>query len=384
MNSNRAMRHLGWLRLAGLAGVVATGLVSGWERFWVNWIIWFLFILTIGLGSLFMVALEHVVGARWSVPLRRVPERLSGLVTADGPGGAPGAALPAAPVSVGAAGGSAGSGHCRQGRLAQCAVLCRCAWCSASASGFSPTGSSCGGSFRQDRKQDPRFNVRARRFAPVFMIIFGITITIVAFDWISSLEPAWYSDVFGVYVFAGTFLAGLAATTLVVLYLHGPRAPPRSQARSSCITWAVFSSPSPCSGPTSVSRNICSCGMRICRKRCSGTRMRLEGLWGTLVLALAVLHFLVPFLVLVPRTAKRDARRLFWVAAIMLIAHWLDLYWMIYPGARHGAALRMAGTVLCGLFPVGGIPLDWLGARPAAPTCPSAIRFLREGLEFHL
>src|SRR5512136_759137 len=60
--------------------MAATGLVAGWERFWVNWILWFLFILTIGLGSLFIVALEHVVGARWSVPLRRVPERLWGLV----------------------------------------------------------------------------------------------------------------------------------------------------------------------------------------------------------------------------------------------------------------------------------------------------------------
>ena len=58
---------------AGLAGVVATCLAAGWGRFWINWILWFLFLLTIGLGCLFIVALEHVVGARWSVPLRRVP-----------------------------------------------------------------------------------------------------------------------------------------------------------------------------------------------------------------------------------------------------------------------------------------------------------------------
>ena len=63
----------------GFAGIVATFWISGWERFWVNWILWFLFLLTIGLGCLFIIALEHVVGAKWSVPLRRVPERLSGL-----------------------------------------------------------------------------------------------------------------------------------------------------------------------------------------------------------------------------------------------------------------------------------------------------------------
>ena len=58
----------------GLAGVIATFLVWGPERFWVNWILWFLFLLTIGLGCLFIIALEHVVGAKWSVPLRRIPE----------------------------------------------------------------------------------------------------------------------------------------------------------------------------------------------------------------------------------------------------------------------------------------------------------------------
>jgi len=72
---------------------------------------------------------------------------------------------------------------------------------------------------RQDQNKDRDSGLRARRFAPVFMVIFGITITVMAFDWISSLEPEWYSDIFGVYLFAGSFLAGLAATTLAVLYL---------------------------------------------------------------------------------------------------------------------------------------------------------------------
>src|SRR5271157_1248682 len=69
----------------GLAGIVAAFLLSGRERFWANWILWFLFLLTIGLGSLFIVALEHVVGATWSKPLRRVPERLSSLALLMGP-----------------------------------------------------------------------------------------------------------------------------------------------------------------------------------------------------------------------------------------------------------------------------------------------------------
>ena len=53
------------------------------------------------------------------------------------------------------------------------------------------------------------------------MIAFGLTVTVAAFDWISSLTPEWYSDVIGVYLFAGMFLAGLAAVTLAVSYLIG-------------------------------------------------------------------------------------------------------------------------------------------------------------------
>ena len=70
------------------------------------------------------------------------------------------------------------------------------------------------------RTRDPRFTVRARRFAPVCMAIFALLVTQAAFDWIGGLTPAWYSDVLGVYLFAGSFMAGLAASTLALLYLR--------------------------------------------------------------------------------------------------------------------------------------------------------------------
>ena len=70
---------------------------------------------------------------------------------------------------------------------------------------------------RQDASRDPAFNLRARKFAPGWMAIFAGVITLVAFDWLSGLTPEWYSDIFGVYLFAGAFLAGLASTTLAVV-----------------------------------------------------------------------------------------------------------------------------------------------------------------------
>jgi len=54
-----------------------------------------------------------------------------------------------------------------------------------------------------------------------FMVVLSFSLTILAFDWISGLEPEWYSDMFGVYLFAGSLIAGIAAMVLGVLSLKG-------------------------------------------------------------------------------------------------------------------------------------------------------------------
>ena len=46
-------------------------------RFWVNWVLWFVFMVCLALGALFLVALQHMTGAMWSVPLRRLAERMA-------------------------------------------------------------------------------------------------------------------------------------------------------------------------------------------------------------------------------------------------------------------------------------------------------------------
>lgn len=73
MNSRRITGILISGALLGLAGSVGFGLAGDVARFWANWLVWLLFILTIALGSLFIAGLEHVIGAKWSVPIRRVP-----------------------------------------------------------------------------------------------------------------------------------------------------------------------------------------------------------------------------------------------------------------------------------------------------------------------
>lgn len=365
----------------GFAGIVATAIVCGWSRFWANWILWFLFLLTIGLGCLFLVALEHVVGARWSIPLRRVPERISSLVLLMGP-----AALLAL-ISLRSLYPWTNPENLKNPIIAGKAVWLNVPF-------FSLRVVAClvlwaiaywifvSGSIRQDQTKDPRFSLRARRFAPVFMAIFGITITVMAFDWISSLEPEWYSDIFGVYLFAGSFLAGLAATTLAVLYLKncgrltavGPDH--MYNLGGFLFAFTVFWS------YIGFAQYMLMWYANL-PEEVFWYKDRLQGAWGSLLLALAILHFLVPFFVLIPREAKSNPKFLLWISALMLFCHWLDLYWMIFPvlGAR---PLFGWPEISFGLLFISA-GLLWIRRwMSRGEDMPIGDPFLHEGLEFRL
>jgi hypothetical protein len=379
--SSSAGKKLMIAAVAGFIGIAATFFISGQERFWINWILWFVFLLTIGLGCLFIVALEHVVGARWSIPLRRIPERLSSLALLMGP-----ASLLALfslrflypwtraeslsdPVIAGKA------GWLNVPFFSLRVIICLGLWLFAYRILIN-------GSIRQDQDRNPRFNLRARRFAPVFMVIFGITITVVAFDWISSLEPAWYSDVFGVYLFAGTFLAGLAAATLAVLYL-------KNRGRLTGIgpdhlynlggflfAFTVFWS------YIGFAQYLLMWYANM-PEEVFWYKERLQGACGGLLLGLAIFHFFVPFFLLIPRDAKGSPKFLFWTAIVMLVSHWLDLYWLIVPALGRGLFFSWPEISFGILFL--STALLWIRrSMRRGEDMPVGDPFLNEGLEFHL
>lgn len=381
MNGNRATKILVIGTAVGLAGVAAAWLLSGPERFWANWILWFLFVLTIALGCLFLVALEHVVGARWSIPLRRVPERLSGLL------------LPVGPVALVALFSLPELYPWTSPEsLVDPTIAGKAVWLNIPF--FTARVVACiglwilaywilvRGSLRQDTDRNAQFNVRARRFAPAFMAIFGITITIVAFDWISSLEPAWYSDMFGVYVFAGSVLAGLAATTLALLYqmncgrLPGVRSDHVYNVGGFLFAFTVFWS------YIGFAQYMLMWYANL-PEEVFWYKERLDGPWGSVVLVLAALHFLLPFLVLIPRDAKSDPKRLAFVAIVMLVAHALDLYWLIFPVLGMGPVFGWP-ELSFGLFFVSACLLWIRNAMGRHADMPVGDVFLREGLEFRL
>ena len=75
-------------------------------------------------------------------------------------------------------------------------------------------------SAQQDTTKDPQLTVRAQRFAPAATMLFALSLTFAAFDWIMSLEPTWFSTIFGVYYFATGVVSSLAIIILVTLALR--------------------------------------------------------------------------------------------------------------------------------------------------------------------
>ncbi len=365
----------------GAAGIVGAYLGAGPERFWANWILWFIFLFTVGLGSLFIVALEHLINAKWSVPIRRIPERLATLLLPVVPVGL--IALGALPVLYPGARPEALQNPILAGkafwlglpffsaRAVACFALC-----------LVGLAVLVRGSMRQDVSRDPAFNVRARKFAPGWMFIFAAVITLVAFDWISGLTPEWYSDIFGIYLFAGSFLAGLGATSLAVLHLkargrlEGVRNDHLYNLGGFMFAFTVFWS------YIGFAQYMLMWYANL-PDEVLYYKVRLEGPWHLITLALAFFHFVLPFFVLVTRDAKGDAGRLGKVAFLMLGAHLLDLYWLIFPAL--GATPHFGWPELSFAVFFLALGVLWVrGAMEKGEDMPVGDPFLQEGLEFRL
>jgi hypothetical protein len=365
----------------GAAGVALAFFAASRERFWASYVVWFLFVLTVGIGALFLVALNWLVGARWSVPLRRATERVSSLVVLAAPLAAIG--LFALPVLYPWTFPQAANNP---------AIVAKSAWLNVPFFAGRAIGCAAllvlffalfvGGSVRQDRTKDPALSVRAKRLSAPFMFVFAITITVVAFDWISSLVPEWYSDIFGVYLFAGTFLAGLAASSLAAIFLlsrgrlPGVRPDHLYNLGGLMFAFTVFWS------YIAFAQYMLIWYANL-PEEVVWYKQRIEGPWLVVVLALAVVHFVIPFFVLLGKDQKSDVRTLGAASICLLAAHLLDLYWMVFPAIGAAPVFGWPEASFALLFV--GVGLSWVRRSMGwGADVPVGDPLLHEGLEIHL
>lgn len=224
-------------------------------------------------------------------------------------------------------------------------------------------------SMEQDRTRRSYLG-RLQILSGVGLVLYGLTTTFAAIDWVMTLEPHWSSTIFGMLIIAGHNLAALAFVIVVLLLLA--REPPMAQAASRevfhdlgnlllafVLVWAYLG----------FSQYLITWSGNL-PEEIPWYLRRMEGGWQAVGLVLIVFHFAVPFAVLLWREAKRHARVLAAVGAFVLCLRFVDLVWLVTP-AFSDTVLIHPFDVLAAVA-VGGI---WLGvffkqlrSRPLLPA----------------
>ena len=184
---------------------------------------------------------------------------------------------------------------------------------------------------RQDKEGGTALLEKQRRFSAGALPFIALAFTFAAFDWLMSLNPTWYSTIFGVYFFAGSFTAALSLLAIVT-----------DLARRSNVLGGGLN--------VEHTHNI---GKLMLAFICFWTYIAFSQLlliwiaglpeeipfyvtrfsegWRWVGIFLMIFHFFVPFGLLLSRARKRNPKKLAAVAAFILLVHFIDIFWLVMP-----------------------------------------------------
>ncbi len=313
------------------------GLLAGDDmtRFFFSYLVGFSFFLTLALGALFFSTIQHLVRATWSVVVRRLTEAMMGTLPLMF-----GLSLVIIiPMLLGHTGLYAWSdlayaednyfvsqklGYLNVPFFALRIIIYFAVWI-AIAHYFLTR------SVQQDQTGDTSIAARMRAVSAPAVIAFAITTNWAAYDIWMSLEPEWFSSIFGVYIFAGAMVALFAALILVCMGLQKRGRLTRTITTEHyhdlgkfLFAFVFFW------GYIAFSQYMLIWYANI-PEETIWYQMRIEGPWMYVTLALLFLHFAFPFTCLLSRHTKRRRSTLAFFCAWLLVMHWIDLYWIILP-----------------------------------------------------
>ena len=228
-------------------------------------------------------------------------------------------------------------------------------------------------SLRQDKTGDTKLTHKLLPWSVVFVLVFALTYSLLSVDWLMSLEAHWFSTIFGVYCFAGLFQSTMAAMILLIVYAM----------RRGWLDGVVTANHLHDLGKFMFAFTVFwayiafSQYMLIWYANLPEETMfylpRSKGEWLWVSLALLVFRFVVPFLMLLPRWAKRQPEYLSVMAVLVLIMQWVDIYWLVYPSHAkfHDVVVFGWMEVLVFLGCAGSFMLGvtkFLSTHPLVPT----------------
>jgi hypothetical protein len=337
------------------------------KQFFFSWLVSFLFFLSLALGGLFFVLIQYASQGSWGIVVRRIGETvfatipvmaalfipllfgLHDLYAWSVPGAADHDALlrwkaPFLNVSF---------------FLIRAVVYFGC-WSFIALLYYRLSRG-------QDATGDPAVSARLRRFAGPSIIVLALTQTFASIDWIVSLTPHWYSTMFGVYFFAGSFVGFIALLSILAAAMR------RAGLLDAVITaehlhdlgkflfaftafWAYIA----------FSQFFLMWYANL-PEETIWFKARITGSWKMVTILLMVGHFGIPFLYLMGRAVKRRGWTLAVGGAWMLAMHFVDLYWQVMP-TLHPEGIRPSVLDVAAFAAVGGCfvaAVGWLMRRQA-------------------
>lgn len=370
-----------FVALAGWLGVAA-GFLTDRKEFFPAYLVAFLFFLSIGIGATFYVMVQHLTGSAWSVTVRRLMESL----------------MRSMPVFVvlfiPLAFGIHELYHWSHAEAAKDPILSQKLsylndkWFLIRNFGvllilsFFATRL-----WSHTRKQDESGSLQhtfaAEKWSAPGVIVLFLGGSVLAFDLIMSLDPHWFSTMFGVIFLTGGALAFMATLIIACLGLR----------RSGYLTHTINEEHYHDLGKwlfaltvfwayTSFSQYMLIWYGNL-PEEILWFEHRLEGSWLWISVLLVAGHFVVPFFALMPRAMKRKRGVLAFFAGWLLLMHFVDLYWQVMP-VFHPHGFAFSWINLAAMAAVGGSMglVFWSGFREK-PLIPVGDPRLSKALAFH-
>jgi hypothetical protein len=343
--------------IAATIGVLASaaGIFLDFDQFVRSYLVAWLVAVGISLGCLAILMIDHLAGGRWGLIIRRTTEAAAsmlpflGLLMVPILLGLPSLYSWARPEVVAA-----------DPLIAQKTAYLNVPFFVGRAIGYFVIWSGfawllVSRSHKQDETGDELLAQRMRAIAAPGLGILALTATFASIDWIMSLDPHWFSSLFGIYFLGGVGVSGFAFVILIASML-ARREPLKGLFTrlhfhdygkfllAFVMLWTYFA----------ISQ-LLIIWMGNLPEEITWYIHRTEGGWEWVSIAIGLLHFALPFLILLSADIKKKARRLASVALLLIFMRWVDLYWQTAPTFHHHLTIHWLD--LATLLGVGGV---WL------------------------
>ncbi len=337
----------------GVIGILLSvlGYTQDHQRFFFAYLVAYAFWTTISLGALFFLLMHHVTGAAWSVSFRHVVESIASAI--------PLLAVLWIPV---------GFGIHDLYHWSDVALVAQDKMLTMKAPYLNTTffvirtviyfliwGFISHKLISISRRTKSMQEIASmRKVSAVSTVFYAITVSFAMFDWLMSLDPHWYSTIYGVYLFGGAYLNGIAMIILTIAVLKGQNlllsevTPEHNQDLGKLlfgfvVFWAYIS----------ASQYFLIWYGNI-PEETIWFRHRWEGTWKIFSLLLLTTGFLLPFFILMFRAVKRNLILLATMALVILVSHWMDLHWNVMP-ELHREGVKLNWMDLSTMMAVGGL-----------------------------